>query len=135
MDKSYVFDTSAIFAYIEDERGGDIVENILKLAKRGKARVYISFISLMELYYVTWQRKGEDIAKETIVLIKSLPLEVIESSERLILSAGRIKANHKLSVADAIIAATALEKSAGLVHKDLELKPVSQYVTTLELPF
>jgi len=53
----------------------------------------------------------------------------------LILSAGRIKANHKLSVADAIIAATALEKSAGLVHKDLELKPVSQYVTTLELPF
>jgi predicted nucleic acid-binding protein len=135
LDKSYVFDTSAIFAYIEDERGGDIVENILKLAKRGKARVYISFISLMELYYVTWQRKGEDIAKETIVLIKSLPLEVIESSERLILSAGRIKANHKLSVADAIIAATALEKSAGLVHKDLELKPVSQYVTTLELPF
>lgn len=134
MDKNYVFDTSAIFAYTESEEGADDVEKILILAKKSKCKIFISFISLMELYYITWQKKGEDIARELVVLIKSLPIEIIESRERLILLAGRIKANHKLSVADAIVTATAIEKSAALVHKDSELESVSQYTTTLKLP-
>ena len=134
MDKNYVLDTSAIFVYLESEDGADEVEKILTFARKNKCKVFISFISLMEVYYIVWQRKGEDVAKEAIVLIKSLPIEIVESKERLILSAGRIKANHKLSVADAIVAATAIEKSASLVHKDSELEPVSQYVKTLKLP-
>ena len=134
MDKNYVLDTSAIFVYLESEDGADEVEKILTLARKNKCKVFISFISLMEVYYIVWQRKGEDVAKEAIVLIKSLPIEIVESKERLILSAGRIKANHKLSVADAIVAATAIEKSATLVHKDSELEPVLQYVKTLKLP-
>ena len=134
MDKNYVFDTSAIFAYIESEEGADAVEKILTLARKDKCKIFISFISLMELYYVTWQRKGEDIARELVVLIKSLPVEIVESNERLILSAGRIKASHKLSVADAIVTATAIEKSATLIHKASELEPVSKYIKTLKLP-
>ena len=129
-----MLDTSAIFVYLESEDGADEVEKILTFARKNKCKVFISFISLMEVYYIVWQRKGEDVAKEAIVLIKSLPIEIVESKERLILSAGRIKANHKLSVADAIVAATAIEKSASLVHKDSELEPVSQYVKTLKLP-
>lgn len=129
-----MLDTSAIFVYLESEDGADEVEKILILARKDKCKIFISFISLMEVYYIVWQRKGEGIAKEAIVLIKSLPIEIVESKERLTLSAGRIKANHKLSVADAIVAATAIEKSAKLVHKDSELEPVSQYVKTLKLP-
>ena len=129
-----MLDTSAIFVYLESEDGADEVEKILTFARKNKCKVFISFISIMEAYYIVWQRKGEDVAKEAIVLIKSLPIEIVESKERLILSAGRIKANHKLSVADAIVAATAIEKSASLVHKDSELEPVSQYVKTLKLP-
>ena len=134
MDKNYVLDTSAIFVYTESERGADAVEKILMLAQKNRCKVFISFISLMEAYYILWQRKGEDTAKEAVVLIKSLPVEIVESKERITLSAGRIKANHKLSVADAIIAATAMEKSAILIHKDAELEPVSKYIETLKLP-
>lgn len=135
MDRSYVFDTSAIFVYTESGEGSDRVENILTLASKGRCEIFISFISLMEIYYVSWQNKGEDIAKESVVLVKSLPIQIVESNERLILSAGRIKANHKLSVADAIVAATAIERSAVLVHKDPELEAVSKYVKTLSLPY
>lgn len=135
MDKNYVFDTSAIFAYTKLESGADTVEEILNLAKKNKCGLYLSFISLMEIYYITWQQKGKDIAKELIVLIKSLPIQIIESNERLILSAGRIKANHRLSVADSIIAATAIEKSAVLVHKDPELEAASEYIKILKLPY
>jgi hypothetical protein len=43
--------------------------------------------------------------------------------------------NCELSVVDAIVTATAIEKSAILIHKDSELEPISRYVTTLKLPF
>ena len=135
MVKNYVLDTSAIFSYTKSEDGAETVEHILTGAERNKCKVYISFISLMEVYYNSWQEKGEDMAKELAVLLKSLPAQIVESSERLILSAGRIKANKRLSVADAIIVATAMEKSAVLIHKDPELENVSQYVESLKLPY
>jgi len=133
--KSYVLDTSAIFTLTKAEDGSDIVEDILSMAKKGKYSVYLSFISFMELYYVAWQEKNESAAKELVILVKSLPVQRIESNERITLSAGRIKANNKLSVADAFIAATAIDKGAVLVHKDPELEIVSNYVETLELPY
>lgn len=135
MDKSYVLDTSAIFTYTKDEDGSDTIEDILTLAKKGKHNVYLSFISFMELYYITWQEKSEDTAKELIMLMKSLPIKKIDPNETITLSAGRIKVNHRLSVADAFIAATAIDKNAILVHKDPELEIISRYAQTLELPF
>ncbi|MBU4372944.1 MAG: type II toxin-antitoxin system VapC family toxin [Thermodesulfovibrionales bacterium] len=135
MSKSYVLDTSAIFTLTKAEEGSDVVEDILNMAKKGKDSVYLSFISFMELYYVTWQEKSEDAARELIILVKSLPVHRVDSNERLTLSAGRLKANHRLSVADAFIAATAIEKGAVLVHKDPELEVISKYTETIELPY
>lgn len=135
MDRRYVLDTSAIFTFTKSEAGSDIVENILVSASKGKSSVYLSFISFMELYYVTWQAKSEQAAKELIILVKSLPVQRVDPNERIILSAGRIKALHRLSVADAFIAATAIEKSAVLVHKDPELKAVFAYTEMLELQY
>ncbi|MGR3319526.1 MAG: PIN domain-containing protein [Candidatus Anammoxibacter sp.] len=57
MSKSYVLDTSAIFAFTKDETGSNIVEDILKLADKGKNTVYLSFVSFMELYYILPGRK------------------------------------------------------------------------------
>jgi ribonuclease VapC len=135
MVKSYVLDTSAIFTLTKGEDGSEVVEDILNLAKKGKNAAYLSFASFMELYYVTWQEKGEGAAKELIILVKSLPVHRVDSNERITLSAGRIKANHRLSVADAFIAATAIDKDAVLVHKDPELEVISKYTETLELPY
>lgn len=135
MAKSYVLDTSAIFTLTKAEGGSDVVEDILSLAGKGKNLVYLSFVSFMELYYVTWQEKSEDAARELIILVKSLPVHRVDSNERLTLSAGRLKANHRLSVADAFIAATAIEKGAVLVHKDPELEVISKYTETIELPY
>jgi predicted nucleic acid-binding protein len=135
MAKSYVLDTSAIFTFTKSEDGSDIVEDILISASKGKSSVYLSFISLTELYYVTWQAKNEQAARELIILVKSLPVQRVDPNERLILSAGRIKALHRLSVADAFIAATAIEKSSVLVHKDPELQVVSAYTEMLQLQY
>ncbi len=135
MAKSYVLDTSAILTLAKAEGGSDTVEDILISARKGKSHVYLSFISFMELYYITWQVKSETAAKEMIIMVKSLPVQKVDSNERITLSAGRIKATHRLSVADAFIAATAIDRSAVLVHKDPELGIISNYIETLELPY
>ena len=134
MAKNHVLDTSALLTYLQFEEGSKVIEEILMTAKRSN-HVYVSFITLMELYYIIWQKEGEHRAKEILVLLKSLPIQIVESNHRITLSAGRIKANHKLSVADAFIVATTIEKEAILVHKDPELESLSQYAEILTLPY
>ncbi|MEM3101675.1 MAG: PIN domain-containing protein, partial [Candidatus Nitrosotenuis sp.] len=99
MVKNYVLDTSALFTFTRGEDGSDTVEDILISAKKGKCHIYFSFITFAELYYITWQEKGEGAAKELIILVKSLPAQRVDSNDRITLSAGRIKANHRLSLA------------------------------------
>jgi predicted nucleic acid-binding protein len=70
-----------------------------------------------------------------VVHVKALPLTVVESSERLTLSAGNIKANHRLSLADAFIAATALQTGATLVHKDPEFEQLNKVIRLEKLPY
>jgi predicted nucleic acid-binding protein len=133
--KKYVLDTSALFAFIQDEEGADRVQNILVSAQKNECSVYISFISLAELLYVTWQEEGESAARALVSQVKSLPLSIIESEERLTLAAGRIKASFYLSLGDAFIAAAAQIVSGTLVHKDPEFLPVAGIISLEELPF
>ncbi|MBI5554294.1 MAG: PIN domain-containing protein [Elusimicrobia bacterium] len=135
MAKNYLLDTSAIFVYTKSEEGSNKIEYLLSLGEKGTHTIYLSLISLMEIYYITWQSKNESLAKELIALVKALPLQLVELNEKIVLAAGRIKANHRLSVADAIIAATAIEKDAVLVHKDPEFESISEYIEILTLPY
>jgi predicted nucleic acid-binding protein len=66
--------------------------------------------------------------------LKQLPIEVVESDEPLGLAAARIKASHKLSVADAWIAATAERLGATLVHKDPEFEALAGSIRLQALP-
>ena len=52
----------------------------------------------------------------------TLPVEWVHESPKLLERAASIKASHPLSLADAWIAATALELGATLVHKDPEFE-------------
>jgi predicted nucleic acid-binding protein len=133
--KPVVLDTSALIAFIQNEAGADRVEQILKEGRSGNASVYISFVTLAELYYVVWREEGRSAALEIIALVKSLPLGIVESAERLTLLAGSIKANHRLSLADAFVAATASHVGATLIHKDPEMEQFKGFVPTERLPY
>ena len=132
--KKYVLDTSAMLALMSDEQGADVVGDIIGEAKKHQAVVYISFVTLTEIYYTALRRKDEEGARKTMALINELPLQRVYSNDTLSLSAGYIKANHKLSLADAFIAATALDKEAVLVHKDPEFEAIISLVETIKLP-
>jgi predicted nucleic acid-binding protein len=129
-----VLDTSALLCLIEGEDGADEVEKILR-THGPKGNAYLCFISLMEFYYINHQERGEAVAQERYTLLKELPLKVVESDPELGLAAGRIKAAHRLSVADAWIAAVAERLEAVLVHKDPEFEPLKRILRLAPLPY
>lgn len=131
--ESFVLDTSALLCLKEDEAGASEVETILRHSGKG-GTVFVSFMSIMELAYILEQEYGEAAAREGVLQLKQLPLQVVESDEPLGLAAARLKAAHKLSVADAWIAATAERLRATLVHKDPEYNPLGKLIRLKALP-
>ena len=67
--KICILDTSAILTYIEDEDGSDYVENLLIDAEKGIVDIYVSFISLTEVFYITLREKDEPLADAYIAAL------------------------------------------------------------------
>ena len=132
---AYVFDTSAWLTLIEDEAGADVVESLLEKASAGSVEILVSFMSFMEVFYITLQECDIEEAQTRLSLMASLPIARAESTVSLSIAAARLKAKHRMSVADAWIAALAQEKGATLVHKDPEFEQIEDALEMLKLPY
>ncbi len=115
-----VLDTSAVLSLRGDEPGAHRVEEILQEAALGKLICHGCFMSLMEVLYRVWKIEGKAAGFSAYSKCLGLPIEWVHESPTLLERAARVKATHPLSLADAWIAATALELGAILVHKDPE---------------
>lgn len=131
----YVFDTSALLTYIEDEEGSEDVESLLIRAEKGEVIIYVAFVSLMEVFYITAQKKDESEAMDRVKLIQSLSVKIVESNENLNMSAGRLKTKNRISVADAYVSAVCQERNGILVHKDPEFEKILPKVKEFRLPY
>lgn len=119
----------------DQEEGFEQVEALLDRATTGAVEVAICAMSLMELFYITLQEEGEDQAARLVALVKAWPVRWIYPDERVLLFAGRLKAFHHLSFADALIAGTARLDGSVLVHKDPEFEAVAEEIPLLGLPY
>jgi len=69
-------------------------------------------------------------------LIKQLNVKILwDMDESTLLTAAKVKANHRISLADAIIAAFTLRRGAVLMHKDLEFAALAGLLPMEALPF
>ena len=123
-----VLDSYAILAYINDEPALEKVQKYLDLGRRGKVEPYMNVVNLGEVYYVLSRKKGTGIANRAVALLKKEPITFIIADGRLSLIAGRIKAFHKLSYADAFAVATAIDLDAVLLTGDDEFRSVEDRV-------
>lgn len=131
----YVLDTSAWLTLIEDEPGADTVQQLLERAKTGESIVLVSFMAFMEVYYISLQERGPEEAHQRVELMAAVPALRVESTVSLGLAAAELKASHRLSVADAWIAALAKDRGAALVHKDPEFEQVEDTIRVVKLPY
>ncbi len=130
--KGYLLDTSAVLAFLGGETGCRRVASLLRDARAARRSVALSCMTLFEVYYVVTERLGREKAAEAVLTLKSWRLPILYPTERLLLAAGRIKAAHRLSAADAIIAATAAEEQRVLVHRDPEFDAIAATVLSAE---
>jgi len=133
--KEYVFDTSAILTYVENEEGIEIIENLLIKSIESENKIFISVVSLIELFYISVREQGRDIAEERITLLENIPLIQEPLTSRLTKIIGNFKAANSMSFADCCIAGLAKHKNAVLVHKDPEFEQVEKEINQLKLPY
>ena len=120
--KQFLLDTSALIAYLEDEKGASAVVE-------AKDHSAIPFIAISELYYIFWTRRGETEAEKAYAVVKSWGLPLLLPSETVLLQAGRLKVVYRLGIADSYIAAFALEERLILLTKDTDFKSLHKEIS------
>ena len=130
----FVLDTSALLCLRDDEPGAQRVASLIEGSALGDSPCAACFMSLMELLYRVWKDEGEAAGRQAYAQALQLPIEWVHESATLLERAAAVKAAHALSVADAWIAATALEYDAVLVHKDPEFEALAEIVQDV-LPY
>ncbi|HLE85413.1 MAG TPA: PIN domain-containing protein [Thermoanaerobaculia bacterium] len=127
----FVLDSSAILALIEDEEGAERVEQVIR-----SSAIILPAVVLMEVFYILRQERGEAEAYRLYAHARELANEIVwRLDEPTLLLAGRFKADHKVSLADAWIAATAVQRGATLLHKDPEFEVLEAEVRMEALPY
>jgi predicted nucleic acid-binding protein len=118
----FLLDTSALLTLRDNEPGAEQVSQLLLQAQNGGLPCYGCFMTLMEVFYRVWKDEGESAGRVAYADCQALPIDWLHESPELLIRAASVKAAHPLSLADAWIAAAALENGVTLVHKDPEFE-------------
>jgi len=108
----YLLDTMALLAYFNNEEGAGFVEDIIE----DNSELYISSITLTEIYYIYSRRRDEKTAEERVDQLR-YNLEVVGIEDEEAINAGRYKKS-EIPIADALIAACANSVDASVVTAD-----------------
>jgi predicted nucleic acid-binding protein len=120
--KTYVFDASSLFAYLQKKPGAPKVSEFLKDAVRGSAQVLISAVNYGEVYGRILRDYGPEQALTTMHAVSPLPIEVVDATPQRAFQAAGIKAQYKLHYVDSFAAALAIEHKATLVTSDSDFR-------------
>lgn len=118
--KNYVFDSYAVFTYLEGEPGAEKIADILKNALADRCKIFMSIINVGEVYYIVMREQGKNAAQLYLKTIERYPIIFENAEKEITLEAAEIKAFNKLSYADSFAAALAMRQKAKLVTGDKE---------------
>ena len=90
------------------------------------SEVVVPTIVLYEVYKKFKRERGEEMA--SMVIVKMQMGLVVPLTERLAIHAADIALRHRLSMADAIVYATALQEKAKVVTSDKDLKDLPEVI-------
>jgi predicted nucleic acid-binding protein len=134
MNKTYVLDASALLDLLENGPGAGRTEYMLKEADRLGNPLLASVVNWGEVFYLSWQRYGEQTARDTMADLSRLPIRVVSVDLAQALKAGELKALHKIPYVDCIAAALAVELRATLVTSDRDFEKLGRQFPILWNP-
>ncbi len=130
----YVLDSFALLAFLQGENGAQQVRNVLEHGRENAGTLFLSVVNLSECLYIVERNRGSACARQVWESLQECPIHIEPATERHALVAARIKASHRVSLADAYAVALALEQAATVVTGDPEFKEVEGLVPVLWLP-
>lgn len=131
MSKSYVLDANAALVYLENENGADQVGSLLKSAFRGEIQLLMSVLNWGEVFYHSFQERGEEAARHAISDLSRLPIDPVSVDLEQTLKAGEIKVRHKIPYVDCVAAALADLRDATLVTSDRDFEKLGRHAKIL----
>jgi predicted nucleic acid-binding protein len=126
-----LLDSFAIMAWVQDEPGAQIVENLLVEANRKHEKLLLHEVNLAEAYYLSIRRVGEEQTRSLAAQLLTLPIQVISTTPEILWQAALLKARYPLSLADAFAIASAITLDAAVVTGDPEFHAVAHLVDIL----
>jgi ribonuclease VapC len=123
---SYVLDSFALIAFLQEERGGEYIHKLIASASAGKTELHMSVINLAEVHYIN-ERRGNN-TPQVLSAISALPIH-IASADAYIEQVVGIKAKYSISLADCFAAALAADLHCPLVSGDPEFKKLESFLT------
>ena len=129
MISKYLFDSHALLAFFQKEKGSEIVAGILRKALKQRQDRLICVINLGEIIYLTKRRFGDNKKVEILGRIFQMGFKVLQAPESLVFKAAELKAEYPISSADCFSLACAMEHAAILVTGDPDFKKVAHLVS------
>jgi predicted nucleic acid-binding protein len=129
--KTYVLDANAVLDLIEAGPGFGKVEQLLQSALQNQVSILISVLNWGEVFYLLWQRRGEEKARQTIAKLLRLPLQIVAVDFLQAMQAGELKAVHKIPYVDCVTAALAILNQAVLVTSDRDFEKLGRHFPVL----
>jgi predicted nucleic acid-binding protein len=115
--RKLLFDTHAFLAFFSREEGSETIKKNFEAIENGKADGFVAAITLTELVYIYARKTDVATARLRVTQILNSELKVIPLSPEIAIEAGLLK-QPGISIADAIIAASARAAGAAVVTND-----------------
>jgi predicted nucleic acid-binding protein len=131
--KTYVLDTSALLALLDNRPGARRIQQLLEAATRLNTPMLASVVHWGEVFYISWQRHGEQSARETLADLSQLPIRVLPLDLLQVVKAGEIKALHGIPYVDSMAASLAALNDATLVTADHDFEKLGRHFPILWL--
>jgi predicted nucleic acid-binding protein len=130
MGKTYVLDANALLTLLVNGAGAERVERLVKDAQPA-APLLISTVNWGEVFYISWQRHGEESARQTLADLLQFPIRIVPVDVPQVLKAGELKAVHKIPYVDCLAAALATLNRATLVTSDRDFEKLGRQFPVL----
>ena len=113
-----VLDACALLVVARNEKGADFVADAYNKAAKGEVKLLLNRVNLLEVYYDFYRYKGKTYADGFVETVKRSDIHICEFDENIFGHAGRLKATHKISLADSIALAQAIAVDGALLTCD-----------------
>ena len=120
----YVLDSTAMIAFLANEQGADVIENILT---EPNAVCFAHAINLCEIWYQAFRNGGETLADQAVQSLASIGIITrTDFDDAFWREAGKLKGSHRMSLADALGLALTIRLNGEFLTSDHhELDPVA----------